>query len=151
MARAFLRRLRRDQRGAIAIETAVVAPVLALMSVGAFQVSAMVARQSELQSAAAEAEAIALASPPDTVAERNTLKQIIMASARLDADQVTLVEKFRCNSAANLVDSSGTCATGDEISTFVQITITDTYTPQWTHFGVGEPLDYNLVRTVQVS
>ncbi|MCB2056947.1 MAG: pilus assembly protein, partial [Novosphingobium sp.] len=37
------------------VETAIVAPVLVLMSMGAFQVSQVVARQTELQGAAAEA------------------------------------------------------------------------------------------------
>ena len=55
--RRHLATLLRDTRGAMLIETAIVAPVLVLMSLGAFQVSTMVARQSELQSAVAEASA----------------------------------------------------------------------------------------------
>ena len=56
-------RLRRDATGAMAIETAIVAPVLVLMAFGSFQVSSMVARQTELQSAAAEAAAPTAAVP----------------------------------------------------------------------------------------
>ena len=48
-----LHRLARDERGAMLIETAIVAPTLVLMSLGAYQISGVVARQSELQSAAA--------------------------------------------------------------------------------------------------
>ena len=54
---AFLR----DNRGAVVIETAIVAPVLALMGVGAFQVSQVVARQHELQTGADDAASMALA------------------------------------------------------------------------------------------
>lgn len=135
----------------MAIETAIVAPVLVLMSVGAFQVSEMVARQNELQSAAAEAEAIVLAKMPDSQSEIDTIKAIIMASADLTADQVTITTVVRCNSAANYVASAAACGANDEISTFLQIFMTDTYTPQWTEFGVGEPLVYRLTRTVQLS
>lgn len=140
-----------DQRGAVAIETAIVAPVLALLSIGAFQVSAVVARQSELQSAAEEAEAIALASSPDTEAELITLKQVLMASARLGSDQVTLARLYRCDSEARLVSNGDSCGAEAEVSSFVRITLTDTYTPQWTQLGIGRPIALRLVRTVQLS
>ena len=42
--RNFFRHLKRDQQGAMVIETAIVAPVLVLMALGAFQVSQLVAR-----------------------------------------------------------------------------------------------------------
>ena len=67
------RTLLRDARGSMAIETAIVAPVLAMLSVGGFEVSAMVARQTELQSAASEAEGIALAASPDDAGKLATL------------------------------------------------------------------------------
>ena len=41
-----LGQLARNQRGAVMIETAIVAPVLIMMSLGAFQVSQIVARQT---------------------------------------------------------------------------------------------------------
>ncbi|OZA93393.1 MAG: hypothetical protein B7X57_05165 [Erythrobacter sp. 34-65-8] len=50
---AFLR----DRRGSIAIETALVAPVLAVLALGSFEVGSLVSRQHELQTAAAEGEA----------------------------------------------------------------------------------------------
>lgn len=139
----------------MAIETAIVAPVLALLSVGAFQVSAMVARQNELQSAVAEAEAIALASPPDTAAERDTIRNIVGASVGPATEhpdaRVTVAEKFRCNSDVSYVATAGSCPTTAEVSSFVEITITDTYTPMWRELGIGEPFHFNVVRTVQVS
>lgn len=147
----LFRRLARDRRGSMAIETAIVAPVLILLSVGGFQVSAMVARQSELQSAAAEAEAIALAVNPQTQEQIDTIEEVIMASADLPDASVTITTVFRCNSDANYVASAAACATSDEVSTFLQIFMTDTYTPQWTHLGIGEAMTYRLTRTVQLS
>ena len=77
--RVLLRTLFRDTRGSMAIETAFIVPVLAVMSIGGFEVSGMVSRQSELQSAVAEAAQIAIASTPDEQSERNTIESVIMA------------------------------------------------------------------------
>jgi hypothetical protein len=140
-----------DDRGGMVIETAIVAPVLALLSIGAFQVSMAVARQSELQSAAQIAGAIVLASNPDTEAEMITLKQVIMEETRLNADQVSLTKVYRCNSDAAFVSGGNICSDDAEISTFVRITMTDSYTPQWTQLGMGGPIGYRVTRTVQVS
>lgn len=150
-AAAFLRRLRADTRGAMLIETAIVAPVLILLSLGAFQVSTLVARQSELQSAVAEAEAIALASAPDTTAKMTTLQQVVMASTGLTANQVGVTNTYRCNNVQTFVSAKTSCAVDARVSTYVRLQIQDTYTPAWTKFGVGSPIQFNLVRYVLVS
>ena len=72
--RAFGRSFRRNQRGAVIIETAFVAPVLALLGLGAFQVSQAVARQHELQAGADDAAAMALAGWNDDTAQVTALK-----------------------------------------------------------------------------
>ncbi|MFM5923997.1 MAG: TadE/TadG family type IV pilus assembly protein [Novosphingobium sp.] len=131
------------------IETAIVAPVLVLMSLGAYQVSGVVARQTELQSAAAEAAAIALASPPDTAAKQTVLKNVLMASTRLPTDKVAIAMRYRCGSAITL--STTACAAGQIQSSYVRIQLNDTYTPSWTHFGVGRPITYQVKRYVMLK
>ena len=143
-------RLLRDQRGTMVIETAVVAPVLVLMSLGAFQVSTLVARQSELDSAAAEGAAIAIASPPNTSAKLTTLQQVIMTSTGLAASNVSVTAAYRCNSSTAYVTTSTSCTSG-VISHFVKIYITDTYTPKWVHYGIGSPITYRVTRYVEYS
>jgi len=108
----LLARLRREQDGAMVIETALVAPVLVLMSLGTFQVSTIIARQSELESAASEAAAIAIASAPDTSAKRTTLQQVIMALTGLAASKVTVTETYRCNSTTTYITNANTCTSG---------------------------------------
>lgn len=147
----LVRRLWAEPRGSTAVETAIVAPVLALLSLGAFQVSYMVARQNELQSAAAEAAAIVLISPPETSAEISEIADVIRESTGLGADQVAVTRVHRCGMAASYVSDAGACAPGEEVSTFLMIRMTDTYAPEWTKFGVGEPLTFDIRRTVQVS
>lgn len=140
--------LRRDTEGAMVIETAIVAPVLVLMSLGAFQISTVVARQTELQSAAAEASAIALAAQPDTSAKRETVKSVIMASTGLPTDKVTLSEVYRCDSETSYVGNATNCNSSHVMSKYVKIVLTDTYTPQWTRFGLGSPINYSVTRYV---
>ena len=142
--------LRRDQRGTMVIETAIVTPVLVLMSLGAFQVSTLVARQSELDSAAAEGAAIALASPPTTTAKLSTLQQVIVASTGLASNKVTVTAAYRCNSSTAYVTASSSCTSG-VISNFAKIYITDTYSPVWVQFGIAHPITFRVTRYVEYS
>ena len=145
--RQLAARLRADSAGTTVIEVAIVAPVLVLMSLGSYQVSGVVARQTELESAAAEGSAIALASAPDTPAKRTTLQQVIMASTGLASNKVVVTEVYRCNSATTFVTASSSCTSG-VTSKYVKIALTDTYTPAWTRFGVGSNINFNVTRYV---
>lgn len=151
----LLRALLADTRGSMVVETAIVAPVLALLALGAFQVSAIIARQQELQSGAAEAVNIALASSPTTADQRNTLKSIIQASLfpgdANAADKVTVTNVFRCGTDTAYVNALTDCGSGTITATYLRIVVTDTYTPQWTRFGVGSPFNFSVTRTVQIG
>ena len=35
--------------------------------------------------------------------------------------------------------------------TYAKVTVTDTYTPLWTTFGIGSAVSFNIERTVQMS
>lgn len=146
--RAFLQRLRADDRGATLIETATVAPLLILLALGAFQASSAVARQTDLQNAASEAAAIALAAAPDTDAKRTTVEQVIEASSGLAPDQVSVSPAYRCDEVDTYYTSPDSCVSARVVSSFVKITLTDTYTPTWTWFGMGSPIEYNVTRYV---
>ncbi len=142
--------LRRDEMGAVVIETAFVVPLLALMALGAFDVSGMVSRQVELQSSVAEASEIALAAPPTDAIERATIKEIIKTSTGLADEKVILTPKYRCGTETTYETSPDDCTT-DYYASFVQISLTDTFTPTWTNFGVGGPMTYTVTRTIQVG
>lgn len=144
---AFLR----DRRGSIAIETALVAPVLAVLALGSFEVGSLVSRQHELQTAAAEGEAIALAAASGATVELATISDILETSLSLDEDQITLTRQFRCNAETTMRSAPSQCDEDDIVSSYVRIVVTDTYDPVWTDFGVGAPIALNVERTVQVS
>lgn len=150
--RTFLARLRGDTCGAAIIETAIVVPVLAILSLGGFEVSNIVARQTELQSAAAEAAAIALAAKPDTADKRDDVEAIIRASTKLSGeDAVSLTPVFRCQGMNGYYDSTADCEADTVAWAYVRIDMADTYAPMWTSFGMGQPMEFNVRRYVLVA
>jgi len=140
-----------DEQGTMAIETALIAPVLLLMAVGSFQVSAMVARQSELQGAASEAALIGLANPPETAADLIPVQAVLMESTGLPADKVTVRMAYRCGSHSERTYDASDCHDDDTVSTYMTVYLRDTYTPIWTTLGVGSPVYLKVRRAVQVS
>lgn len=151
MTFALVRRVGRDSRGSMAIETALVAPTLIMMTLGIFEVGTVVARQHELQSAANESEIIAIATNRGAETDLDQVKAIIRNSVGLDVDELTVTQSYRCGTASQLVASASDCAEDDVISTYLNIDISESYTPTWTAFGVGRPLDLSVERTVQIS
>jgi Flp pilus assembly protein TadG len=149
--RSLLRSFRHCARGSVVIETAFVAPVLITMALGGYEVSRIVSRQHELQTGAAEAEAIALAANQGASTDTTTLKSILMGSLSLQSSQVTVDKLYRCGTSSTLQVSSSGCGTGQVVSSYVRLTLTDSYTPAWTRFGVGSTLNFSVVRMVQLS
>ena len=140
-----------NERGAVVIEAAIVAPVLALLGLGAFQVSQAVARQHELQTGADDAASMALAGWKNDLVQVAALKSVLKATLNLTDAQVTITNKYRCGTTAAYVDVKTACAAGSVVATYLRIALTDTYTPTWVQFGLGSPLNYNVTRTVVLS
>jgi len=149
-ATAMFSALYRDDRGAMMIETAIVAPVLVLMSMGAFQVSQVIARQTELQGAMAEASAIAMTALPTTSTQRAAMKSVNVPSTELTAQQGLVTEAYRCGSATTYVTSADQCVS-TKVANYVKIELNDTYTPAWTEWGIGEPIQFNVDRYVMIN
>ena len=148
--RAFAKDLLSCTAGAMAVETVIVAPVLALMALGTFEVGTMVARQHELQSAASEAESIILAAAGSET-DSGVIKQIIVKSMGLEEDQVEIRPRFRCGSTAGepIEDATG-CTVDEPIYRYILLELDDSYTPVWANYGVGSPFDYSISRTILI-
>jgi Flp pilus assembly pilin Flp len=147
-----LKRLVRENEGSMAIETAVVASSLALLSLGSFQVSSLVARQNELQGAAAEAAAIALAAKPDTTAKLNTLESILMTSTGLPDSQISVAFRYKCGTDNDLERNSACDDDDDEQEwKFVRVRLRDTYQPIWAQYGIGSTINLKVERLVQIQ
>ena len=150
MRKPLFRRLAADTRGSALIETAIVTPVLLIMALGTFDVSQMVAHQHRLQTGAADAESIVLAVASGTATNTTAVRTALSNSLNLPPSKVAVSVVFRCNSQ-NTLSATNDCGSGQRVSTYVRVRFTDTYTPKWTDFGVGEPINYNVTRTIQVS
>lgn len=148
---ALANRLRSDERGAAVIEMAIALPVLLALSLGGFEASQMVARQTELTAALAEAEAVTLAKLPQSQAEVNTIEDIVEASTGLADDKVTFIRKYRCGTDASLVTDHTTCTEGATIAEFLEINVAEIYVPLWVDFGVGHNVNFSFTRTVQIA
>ena len=141
-----------NARGTVTIETAIVVPVLAILTLGTFETSLIVARQHELQSAATEVEMIALATHDGAETNHGQLKQILRESLGVDSDEkITIGTKYRCGTSENLQTSISSCGSDQVVSTYIDIQIRDRYTPTWTAWGIGQPITFEVDRTVQVS
>ena len=149
----LLSRLCGGTDGSVVIETAIVAPVLATLALGAYDTGRLIARQSELQSAAAEAEAIVQAAVPTDSTARDQVRDVLKASvdpSDTDPDDTeSVVEIYRCGSSDFVTVNN--CSSDVATSTYIKISLTDTYTPLWTSFGIGSPVHFNVVRMVQIS
>ena len=150
MAELF-KRIASDRRGSFAIETAFVAPVLILMTLGIAETGTIVARQHELQSVANEAEIIILATNQGATTDVDTIKQIVQESVNLSADDVTLTQLYRCEMDETLVASPALCDSDDIVSSYILVAISEDYSPTWTYMGVGSPITFSVERRVQVS
>jgi uncharacterized membrane protein len=144
------RRLCEDTVGAMVIETALIAPVLALLALGTFDVGRMVSRQQELQHAATQAEQIVLALPAPDDLDKDQIETVIRASTGLEDAEIDLVHKHRCG-VAPLQAGTGGCAAGVQHSKFIEVRISEISQPFWTAFGVGGPITHTVNRTVQVG
>ena len=149
---AGLRSFWRCTSGAMAVEVALLAPLLILFSVGAFEASSIVARQSELQGAASDVGSITLSSNGVSNVSPTTVRDILMVSTGLDEDNVEVVRRYRCGVEPELIETQGPCEDENAvISNYFQITLHDRYRPLWTEFGIGKPIDFEVERTVQIS
>lgn len=151
---ARLRSLFAHEGGAMAIETALVAPLLAAMALGAFEASSIVSRQQQLQSAANEASEIILAAAGGSGISSTDLEEILETSLGLASDDLAIDARYRCGAAEVLLDTppdTEACPSPQPVYNYVQLTLSYDYTPIWTNFGIGSPISYDVVRTVQVS
>ena len=151
MIGVFFKRLAADRQGTMTIETAIVAPVLVVLALGIFEVGSVVARQHELQSSANEAAMIVLAANQGPKVELSEMKSIIRKSVDLADQEITLTREYRCALANGRVKDKGNCPTTGVVSSYVVITVNDTYTPTWTAFGVGKDINFKINRSVLVG
>src|SRR5689334_22983863 len=170
MRKLALHRLGSDDRGAAVIEMALVAPVLALMTIGIVDMSNAYSRKLALEQGAQRAvEKIMQTTQDDTV--ENTLTQEAVCQVNgwtnnasgtatcntspISASDVTVTFRLECNSGGTYsVQTSSdpvafdalACTGGATESRYIQVTVNDKYAPMFPiHFlGLDADGTYHL-------
>ena len=153
MMRRFAARLRACAKGVMAIESVIVAPVLILMALGAFQMGSLVSRQQELQSGASDVVAIILAANASNGngVSSEDIRTVVKSSLNLADNEVTILQRYRCGTSTTLTDQSNACASGVQRYDYVLLQLSDTVTPTWAKYGMGRPFTFTVNRTIQIK
>jgi Flp pilus assembly protein TadG len=146
-----MRPLAISERGSMAIETALVAPMVILLALSSADFSKIVSRQQELQSAVGQVEGIALASSASASTDTAALKTMLMQAVSLPSNNVTVEKLYRCGGNSTLVVASNSCSSSDVVSTYIRISLTDSYNPIWQRISKIGTWNFNVQRTVQLS
>jgi Flp pilus assembly protein TadG len=146
--------LRRDKRGAVIIEFAFVAPVLALLAVGAVDMSNAFDRKLRLEQAAQRSvekimQTTGVLTVEETIANEavcqynGTNEDGSCKTAPITTANVTVAHRLECDGT---VTTDPDCGSGQSESRWVQVTIWDEYEPMFPiHFSaVGENGKYRV-------
>ena len=154
MIRRF-RRLSDDQSGAVLIEIALIAPMLALMVMGISDISVAFSKRLELEQAVQRAiekvmQTTGEKTPEETIkseacAQYNggTNADGTCKTGGITEDDVIVTYTLTCNNVAQAYDTD--CTSGQKEYRYIEATVTDTYTPMFPiHFGTGDDDTYTL-------
>jgi len=149
------RSLRSDKRGAAIIELAMVAPVLALMTIGVVDLSNGFGRKLRLEQAAQRSiekvmQTTGELTVEDTIAQEavcqynGTNEDGSCKEAPLTTDNVVVEHRLECN---NVVTENSDCADGETEARWIQVTVSDDYEPLFpVHFsGIDDGGKYHMV------
>ena len=143
-----LRTLARDNRGTAVVELAVVAPMIALLTVGIVDMSNGFSRKLKIEQAAQRSiEKIMNTSASDTI--ENTLAAEAADQADVPLANVTVTYRLECDSAPT---DAAECAEDQVTSQWITVTVVDQYEPLFSrHFaGINGDGTYHLSATAGV-
>lgn len=127
MTRRSFRALRDDVRGAAIIELAIIAPVLALMTVGVVDMANGFATKLKLEQAAQRSIEKVMQTTGNNTAE-DTIKAEAATQADVPVENVTVSYRLECDGTLQ-ADPEGECTATQKESKWVQVTVTDKYKP----------------------
>ena len=141
------RHLSRDERGAAVIELALIAPVLAFMTIGIIDISQAYSRKLTLEQAAQRAIEKVMQTTGDTTPEE-TIKEEAAAQGDVDEDDVTVSYRLECNGELE-ADFDTECAPGESEARWLMVTVSGTYEPMFPAHFFGDESDkiYHMTAT----
>jgi Flp pilus assembly pilin Flp len=137
----------RDERGAAVIELALIAPVLALMTMGVIDVSQAFNRKLTLEQAAQRAVEKVMQTTGDTTPE-GTIKAEAAAQGDVSEADVTVTYRLECNGVVQ-ADFDIECTPGQRESRYLMVTVAGTYVPMFPMHFFGDESDkiYHMTAT----
>lgn len=135
----------RDDRGAAVIELALLAPILALMTIGIIDVSQAFGRKLVLEQAAQRAIEKVMQTTGDTTPEE-TIKEEAAAQGYVEKDDVTVTYRLECNGEVE-ADFDTECEPGESESRWLMVTVAGTYEPMFPlhYFGNEDDKVYHMI------
>jgi len=138
-----------DDRGAVIIELAMVAPVMALLAIGVVDMSNAFSRRLALEQGAQRAIEKIMQTTDDTTVEAtlaneavcqvNGMTNGVCNTSPITASNVTVTYKLECTSSGGAVTTQSstdantfngyTCASGSTQARYISVNVTDKYTP----------------------
>jgi Flp pilus assembly protein TadG len=144
-----LNALGRDRRGAAVVELAIVAPMIALLTVGVVDLSNGFSRKLKIEQAAQRSiEKIMNTSASDTI--EATLAAEAAHQGDVPIDQVAVKYRLECNGVAQT--DAVECPEDQESTQWVSVTVTDSYEPMFARYfsGIDSDGTYHLSATAGV-
>lgn len=140
----------RDDRGAAVIELALIAPFLALLTIGIIDISQAFGRKLTLEQAAQRAVEKVMQTTGDTTVEA-TIKEEAAAQGDIDPDDVTVAYRLECNGTVE-ADFATECDEGEVESRYLMVTVAGSYTPMFPSHFFGDEGDgiYHMTATAGV-
>ncbi len=162
----FAQLIARNKRGAVTIELALIAPVLATMTIGVIDISLAFGRKLELEQAAQRAIEKVMQTTGDLTVADTIKKEAVCqingsnsdgscASGRISTSNVTVTYTLECLNGAGDRTSETTsdsvafdalaCDPGEASARYISAVVIDTYRPMFSlHFGTGSNGVYDL-------
>lgn len=146
--RRLLRTLRRDQDGAAIIELAIVAPVLATLTIGVIDMSNAFSRKLALEQATQRAIEKVMQTTGDVTVE-TTISSEAASQANVPEEQVTVTHRMECDGIEMADYNADECADGEIEARYIMVTVTDGYDPMFpiTFGALNEDGEYQVTAT----
>jgi Flp pilus assembly protein TadG len=144
------RNLASDDRGAAVIELALIAPMLALLTIGIVDVSQAFGRKLALEQAAQRAVEKVMQTTGNTTPE-GTIKAEAATQAGVSQDDVTVTYTLECDGVAE-ADFDTECDPAETSARYLQVTVAGSYTPMFPahYFGDDDDKVYHMTATAGV-
>ena len=149
MSYLSVRRLATSERGAVIIELAIVAPVMAMLAIGVVDMSNAFSRKLALEQGAQRAIEKIMQTTDDTTVEATLASEAVCQvngttngvcnTTPITTNNVTVTYTLECTASGGAVTTQSntdatafngyTCATGSTAARYISVNVTDKYTP----------------------